>query len=72
MTREVREPKLSKVDSGSVVVTAYDFESGRPHSNPECDRRLPPRTSSMSIRNHSDGYLSDITPAQVFLTYLPP
>ena len=22
--------------SGSVVVTAYDFESGRPGSNPEC------------------------------------
>ena len=24
------------VCSGSVVVTAYDFESGRPGSNPEC------------------------------------
>ena len=28
-------PYIVVVCSGSVVVTAYDFESGRPGSNPE-------------------------------------
>ena len=36
-----------------------------------CDRSLPPRTSGRPLRMHSDGYLSDITPVQVFSTSLP-